>query len=149
MDVWSFTNSCKTSHRSWSLASFVVGKFDYHAFITEEFDSFHRISNQLPVKQTYGDAYWPDNGEIDLMEQVGYDPLRIVSSVHTKLYNHINGNTPSNGVIVNNAVTDFNVYTLEWGANRLEMFVGNETDAFRTRILVWDKQGDWTSWYCL
>ncbi|CAF4581931.1 unnamed protein product, partial [Rotaria magnacalcarata] len=30
----------------------------------------------LPERQVYGSAYWPDNGEIDLMEQVGYDPLR-------------------------------------------------------------------------
>ena len=101
----------------------------------------------MPAKQTYGNVYWPDNGEIDLMEQVGYDPLRIVSSVHTKANNHMNNNHPSNGVTVNNAVTDFNVYTLEWSANRMEMFVGSEATPTQTRILVWDKKGDWTTWY--
>ncbi|HEY5565361.1 MAG TPA: glycoside hydrolase family 16 protein, partial [Rhodothermia bacterium] len=28
----------------------------------------------LASQDSYGDGYWPDNGEIDIMEHVGYDP---------------------------------------------------------------------------
>lgn len=55
-------------------------------------------------------------------------------------------NHPSNSVIVNNAVTDFNVYTLEWRTNRIEMFVGSESNPLQTRIFVWNKKEDWTAW---
>jgi licheninase len=104
----------------------------------------------LPQKQTYGNSYWPDNGEIDLMEQVGYDPYSIHSTVHTQAYNYMKHNQPTNAVIVNNDITDFNIYTLDWGVDKMEMFVGNEANPLQTRILVWEKQGrDWTAWYIL
>src|SRR6266404_6814456 len=39
----------------------------------------------LPVEMTK----WPDEGEIDIMEQVGAEPNLIYASLHTKLFNHI------------------------------------------------------------
>ena len=80
------------------------------------------------------------------MEQVGYDPEHIVSSIHTQAYNHVKGNQPTNSVIVNDSVTTFNIYTLRWEVNRIEMFVGDDANLFATRILVWDKTGNWTQW---
>jgi hypothetical protein len=80
------------------------------------------------------------------MEQVGYDPLRIHSSVHTKANNHMLGNHPTHSVIVNDAVSNFKIYTLDWHADKLEMFVGDENNPFLTRIFVWNKHGDWTTW---
>lgn len=80
------------------------------------------------------------------MEQVGYDPLRIHSTVHTKANNHMLGNHPSNAVTVNDAVSDFKIYTMDWHVDRLEMFVGDEANPFQTRIFVWNKHGDWTTW---
>ena len=32
---------------------------------------------------------WPDDGEIDIMEHVGYDMNNIVSTIHCAAYNHI------------------------------------------------------------
>ncbi|CAF3483169.1 unnamed protein product [Rotaria sp. Silwood1] len=100
----------------------------------------------LPERQVYSNAYWPDNGEIDLMEQVGYDPLRIHSTVHTKANNHMLNNHPSNSVIVGDATTNFKIYTLDWNVDKIEMFVGDEGNPFHTRIFVWNKHGDWTTW---
>ena len=37
----------------------------------------------LPTKQSYGDNYWPENGEIDIMEHVGFHPGFIHASTHT------------------------------------------------------------------
>ncbi len=34
---------------------------------------------------------WPDDGEIDIMEHVGYDPGWVHGSIHSKKYNHVIG----------------------------------------------------------
>jgi beta-glucanase (GH16 family) len=94
----------------------------------------------------YGDKKWPDTGEIDIMEQVGFDPYKIHASVHTKAHNHRANSHPVNHVIVNDAVTNFKIYTLDWEPHRLSMYVGDESNPLQTRILFWDKQGDWTKW---
>jgi beta-glucanase (GH16 family) len=39
----------------------------------------------LPSVKSYGGGGWPDNGEIDIMEHVGFDPNVIHGSAHTSL----------------------------------------------------------------
>ncbi|CAF2455305.1 unnamed protein product [Rotaria sp. Silwood2] len=103
-------------------------------------------ARRLPQNETYGLQYWPDNGAMDLIEQVGYDPLRITSSVNTYAYNHMRHNTPMNSIIVRDAISNFNIYTLDWNENKIEMFVGDDTNQFANSIFVWNKKGDWTQW---
>ena len=45
----------------------------------------------LPVRGTYGNGGWPDNGEIDIMEHVGFDPNVVHASVHTRAYRSRSG----------------------------------------------------------
>ncbi|CAF2825698.1 unnamed protein product [Rotaria sp. Silwood2] len=80
------------------------------------------------------------------MEQVGYDPLRIHSTVYTQAYDHMNGNQPTNSIIVDDATSSFKIYTLDWNVDKIETFVGDETSPFANRILVWNKQDDWAQW---
>jgi hypothetical protein len=70
------------------------------------------------------------------MEQVGFDPLRIHSSVHTQANNHILGTHPTHSVIVSDAISNFKIYTLDWNVDKIEMFVGDEADPFATRIFI-------------
>ena len=39
--------------------------------------------------ENWGKIDWPECGEIDIMEHVGYDSLLIHGTVHTKAYNHV------------------------------------------------------------
>jgi beta-glucanase (GH16 family) len=57
---------------------------------------------------------WPDDGEIDIMEHVGFDPSVIHASVHTKKYHHSIGTQKTNKVIVDDFNTSFHVYEVEW-----------------------------------
>ncbi|CAF3992536.1 unnamed protein product [Rotaria sordida] len=100
----------------------------------------------LPEKATHSSVYWPDNGEIDLMEQVGYDPLRIHSTVHTQAYNHIKGTQKGNSIIVSDAVSNFKIYTLNWNPDKIEMYAGDDANPFANHIFTWNKEGDWTQW---
>jgi beta-glucanase (GH16 family) len=77
-------------------------------------------------------AGWPACGEIDIMENVGFDPLRIHASVHTAAYNHTIGTHKTASVATANPADDFHVYSMEWHADRIEAFVdGQKYFSFR------------------
>lgn len=59
---------------------------------------------------------WPDDGEIDIMEHVGWNPYFIHASVHTKKFNHVIGTQRTDTVIVENVFEQFHVYGVEWNA---------------------------------
>ncbi|CAF4096181.1 unnamed protein product [Rotaria sordida] len=100
----------------------------------------------LPEKATHSSVCWPDNGETDLMEQVGYDLLRIHSTVHTQAYNHMKGTQKGLSIIVSDAVSNFKIYTLNWNPNKIEMYAGDDTNPFANHIFTWNKEGDRTQW---
>jgi beta-glucanase (GH16 family) len=66
---------------------------------------------------------WPACGEIDIMENVGFDPLRIHASVHTAAYNHTIGTQKTASTLVSDPSADFHVYATEWYPDRIETFV--------------------------
>ncbi len=71
-------------------------------------------------------AGWPACGEIDIMENVGFDPLRIVGSVHTAAYNHTIGTQKSASLTIANPADDFHVYAMEWSADQIDVFVDGQ-----------------------
>ncbi|UJR17320.1 hypothetical protein I4U23_004215 [Adineta vaga] len=100
----------------------------------------------LPASKTYGDQYWPDNGEIDIMEQVGFDETSIVSSIHTKAHNHAINTQKTKSVTVNDAVSHFKIYTLDWDVDKIETYVGDDANPLADRIFTYKNEGDWTKW---
>ncbi|MGC9342233.1 MAG: glycoside hydrolase family 16 protein [Bacteroidales bacterium] len=75
----------------------------------------------LPTDWVYGG--WPESGEIDIMENVGYDPWVIVASAHTESYNHMIGTNKSGTITVEDCYTDFHVYALEWEQDEFRVYV--------------------------
>ena len=69
---------------------------------------------------------WPASGEIDIMENVGYDPYVIVASAHTRLYNHVQGTQKNNKLNIPDCYTNFHVYVLEWEASEYRVFVDDQ-----------------------
>ncbi len=81
----------------------------------------------LPIAQKYGTAYWPDNGEIDIMEQVGYDHNRIHASLHTLAFNFKNNTQRTSMIQVSDPATNWHTYILEWLPHEIRIFVdGNQ-----------------------
>jgi beta-glucanase (GH16 family) len=66
---------------------------------------------------------WPDDGEIDIMEHVGYNQGYIHGSVHTKKYNHSIGTQKTDTVLVKDCSENFHVYSVEWNAEKVEVAV--------------------------
>jgi len=57
---------------------------------------------------------WPDDGEIDIMEHVGWKPHEIVSSLHTKLFNFTINTQRSAQRMIPTSCDAFHVYQLDW-----------------------------------
>jgi beta-glucanase (GH16 family) len=57
---------------------------------------------------------WPDDGEIDIMEQVGAEPNLIYASLHTQLFNHVLKTQRSAQQLVPTSCTAFHRYQLDW-----------------------------------
>jgi beta-glucanase (GH16 family) len=69
---------------------------------------------------------WPLCGEIDLMENVGFDPRKLHFSVHTGAFNHAIHTQRSRAVVLDAPWADFHRYGLIWTPERLEFFLDGE-----------------------
>lgn len=74
----------------------------------------------------YGSGQWPGCGEIDIMEQTGWDKNIIISHFHwgdrnTGEYKNIGGKIP-----VANSSGEFHVYSMEWTSSSIKTFVDDE-----------------------
>ena len=95
----------------------------------------------LPTQWTYGDGSWPDNGEIDIMEHVGYDPGWVHGSIHTHAYNWPAGTHKTAKHYVSNAETAYHVYALEWTSEQIDVFVDS------TKYFTFNNEGTgWEVW---
>ena len=68
------------------------------------------------------DVGWPECGEIDIMEHVGYDPDLVHANIHTKAYNHKIGTNKGNQIQVVDPHADFHLYAVEWDKDRMDFF---------------------------
>ncbi|MFT3911756.1 MAG: glycoside hydrolase family 16 protein [Ferruginibacter sp.] len=66
----------------------------------------------LPTDWAYGS--WPNSGEIDIMEHVGYDPNNVHFSVHTQNYNWTINTQKTVTKNIPTAMTDFHNYRVDW-----------------------------------
>lgn len=75
----------------------------------------------LPTDWEYGG--WPDSGEIDIMEYVGYDKNKLHATIHTGAFNHSIGTQVGKAITVSNMETEFHVFEMEWEPNVIRYYV--------------------------
>jgi beta-glucanase (GH16 family) len=98
----------------------------------------------LPTDWKYGG--WPSSGEIDIMEQVGYEPHVVHSSVHTKKYHHSIGTHKTAKTTLRTATTEFNVYAVEWTPEEIRGYVNDKHYfTFKNERLT-DSSADYRQW---
>lgn len=78
----------------------------------------------MPTMSVYGG--WPNSGEIDIMEHVGYDLDQIHSTIHTTKYNHNKGNSIGFGKTMDDVINSFHVYEIIWQPGQIEAYVDGE-----------------------
>ncbi|MCU0354822.1 MAG: glycoside hydrolase family 16 protein [Cytophagales bacterium] len=85
---------------------------------------------------------WPDDGELDIMEHVGFDPGVVHANVHTKAYNHAIKTNKGNRTTVPDATTAFHTYRMDWNAKQITFYV-DEKPYF---TFANDKRNDPATW---
>lgn len=78
----------------------------------------------LPSEWRYGP--WPQSGEIDIMEFVGYVPDTVYGTVHTERFNHILGTQVSGRISGSTWSHDFHVYSIAWDPEKIDFLVDDE-----------------------
>ena len=69
---------------------------------------------------------WPEDGEIDIMEHVGYDPGVVHGTVHTEAYNHRKGTQVGKQIKVPDFNEAFHEYAIAWTPKEIRWYVDGE-----------------------
>jgi beta-glucanase (GH16 family) len=69
---------------------------------------------------------WPDDGEIDIMEEVGYNANWVSASIHCAAYYWSIGTQKTATTYVSTAESDFHIYALEWTEDYIQGLVDGE-----------------------
>ena len=84
---------------------------------------------------------WPADGEIDIMEEVGYHPDYVSSSLHANAHVHSNGTQVTHEMKCTGAEGEFHTYAILWTAKNITTYVDGKVQ------LSYDNRGlgrdDW------
>ncbi|MBL7845150.1 MAG: glycoside hydrolase family 16 protein [Cyclobacteriaceae bacterium] len=94
----------------------------------------------LSTDWSYGG--WPESGEIDIMEHVGFDPGVIHGTIHTKKYNHISQTQKEGIITIEDCQDEFHRYTIDWQENKIDFFVDDQL----YHSVVRNPEDDFTGW---
>ena len=94
----------------------------------------------LPTDWVYGG--WPESGEIDIMEHVGYNPNWIHGTIHTNEYNHMDGTQLGGQIHIDDASSNFHNYSIEWTDEYIKWYV----DDVQFYSFYNDNQDDFATW---
>lgn len=96
----------------------------------------------MPVNNDWSVTPWPLCGEIDIMEEVGYNPNYTSSSIHCDAYNHTKGTQKTAERLTQGAQDDFHLYRLEWTEDYIRTYV----DGKMLLNFANDGKGNMTTW---
>ena len=107
-------------------------------------DAFHYATTCKAGEDWQGSTTcdaWPNSGEIDIMENVGYDVNRIHGSVHNQAYYWVKWEQRKGQIIVDGPADEFHTYVLEWSPEEIRILVDEHL-----YFTYSNEKTDWESW---
>lgn len=135
-EQYTYNGSTKayTSARMNAKFAFTYGRVEVRAKLPSPAGTWPAIwtlgANSNETGNFFGDQYgsvgWPLCGEIDILEQTGWDKNSTISHFHwgdlnTKEYKEEGGTTS-----ITDASTEYHIFSLEWDSNSLKTFVDDK-----------------------
>lgn len=111
-----------TSARLVSKADWKYGKIEIRAKIPGAVGTWPAIW-MMPGGWFFHNGNWPEIGEIDIMEHVGYETGIIHASAHSKDYNWQGGVEKTATISIPDATATFHNYILEWEPEVMKAYV--------------------------
>jgi beta-glucanase (GH16 family) len=102
-------------------ADWLYGRFEIRAKLPKGTGTWPAIW-MLPTESVYG--VWPNSGEIDIMEHVGYDLNNVHFTLHANAF--YGGNGKGGSKIISGATDDFHIYRLDWTPYGIRGYFDNE-----------------------
>jgi len=102
-------------------ADWLYGRFEIKAKLPKGRGTWPAIW-MLPTESAYG--VWPNSGEIDIMEHVGYDLNNVHFTLHASAFNGANGKGGAKNI--SGATDDFHIYRLDWTPYGIRGYFDNE-----------------------
>jgi beta-glucanase (GH16 family) len=123
MDNWNGHKITAASINTYGNKSILYGRIEVKAKLPAGVGTW-------PAIWMLGDVFnegtgWPACGEIDIMENVGYEPDVIHANVHTKAYNHVKGTNKGNKITVEKPYENFNIYAVEWFEDHMDFYLND------------------------
>ena len=119
--------------------SWTYGRFDIRAKLPKGKGSWPAI---WMLGENISSVGWPNCGEIDIVEHVGFDDGQIHGSIHTEDYNHTYNTQKSGTTFIETATDSFHIYSLEWSPTYLRYLIDDESYFF----VYNDSNGDVGKW---
>ncbi len=111
-----------TSARLVSKADWKYGKIETRAKLPAGRGTWAAIW-MMPGGWTFNTGNWPDIGEFDIMEHVGYEPGVIHASAHSKDYQWQVGTQKTDTIHIADATETYHSYTWEWTPEVVKAYV--------------------------
>ena len=122
-DNWNGNEITSASLHTWGKKSMLYGKIEVRAKLPTGKGTWPAIWMLGTNKKEVG---WPTCGEIDIMENVGYNPDVIYANIHTKAYNHSIGTGKGDKITIEKPYNDFHVYAVEWFKDEMKFYVDDQ-----------------------
>ncbi len=120
IDTAQYTSASLTTK---DLSQWTYGKFEIRAKLPKGVGQWPAIWMLGENKTEVG---WPECGEIDIMEHVGFNKDTVFGSIHSKTYNHIARTQKTQGIFIDQPYDKFHVYAIEWTPEKIDFLLDDE-----------------------
>jgi len=107
--------------KSENLREFTYGRVDVRAKLPAAQGTWPAI---WALGANFDTVGWPSCGEIDIMEQRGYDKNTVSGTLHYS--GNSGGGGPTSSTNISNASSEFHIYSIEWTQDLIEISLDNE-----------------------
>lgn len=117
---WEFADYTAPSLSTKNIAQWTYGRIEIRAQLpkgTGLWPAFWMLGTN------YNEVKWPECGEIDIMEHVGFNPDSIFGTIHSKAYNHMKGTQKGKKIHIEKPYDAFHIFAIEWTPEKIDFIL--------------------------